>query len=113
MSNLSVTGLYVIPTSSRLATTLCRKPFPAHVIMYSRVIMYNIRSSETLNVPVSVACRFKLRKYLNTHLTLHTGVRQFKCTICEKDFNQKCELNRHMRHHNGEGAEAADSRSPR
>ena len=38
---------------------------------------------------------------LKAHMNIHLAERPFKCTICDKGFNQKGNLKVHFRLHNG------------
>ena len=44
-------------------------------------------------------CQKPIRKvYLNQHINMvHLGLKKFKCGTCDKDFKQKCDLNRHVK----------------
>ncbi|XP_071058356.1 zinc finger protein 32-like [Pseudochaenichthys georgianus] len=45
---------------------------------------------------------FKQRGNVNRHMRIHTGERKFGCSVCKKYFSQRGHLKTHMRLHTGE-----------
>ena len=43
-----------------------------------------------------------IRGYLNEHFKIHTGQKDYECTICGKRFSCKGNLNLHVKIHNGQ-----------
>lgn len=54
---------------------------------------------------------FKLKQQLTAHRKIHKikgEIKTFKCHICDKDFSHECNLNTHMKYHNGDRPFACD-----
>ena len=47
----------------------------------------------------SVGKAFSVHSNLTAHIPTHTGVKQFKCTKCEKSFVHASSLHKHMKTH--------------
>jgi hypothetical protein len=45
--------------------------------------------------------KFNRKNYLRVHIRNHTGVKQFECSVCNKKFNRRNYLREHIRNHTG------------
>ncbi|XP_065071355.1 zinc finger protein 665-like [Rhopilema esculentum] len=55
---------------------------------------------------------FKTPSRLKRHMAVHTGVRPFKCNLCEKGFTERNKLLNHLKGHGVDDVEAAIGKSP-
>ena len=52
--------------------------------------------------------QFNKKGNLKKHMLIHSGVRSYECKVCSKAFNQKAHLNTHMLIHTGEKEHICD-----
>lgn len=105
-NSLSQTSLSVLPATSSTTNTALATRFTSPTEMSSSSMLPNIHE-ESLNnmLPDShvschicskifrgVYCKYNLKK----HQTIHSGIRPFVCSLCQRTFNQKSSMRRHV-----------------